>query len=452
MVDKRKKRGKKSAAKGKGKKGSRRRTSLGKSSRKNRQKRVTGKSWLSIPSGISLFKEEAGKTHILDIIPYVVDDIKSHPDKNDIPEDIWWKMPYLVHFGIGPDDSAALCPRTFGKKCPICELRDSINSDPDGDEEEAKDLRPKKRTLYAVRELKGKKKKPGEVKLWDISDYNFLDQLDEELDNLPEEYEDFMGLEDGYSLKIRFKKESFGGNPFAQANRIDFLERPDIDEDILDDVPALDSVLKCLSYDDLAEMLDDEEDEDGGSKSKKKKGKKGGKKKSKGPREWEDLEEMDIDDLTDVLLKSGLDEEDFEEEAEDEDDLREFAAEHFGIDIPEEEDDPEDEDPEEDEDGDPEDEGDPDIDQDFDDWEWDDLAELDEDDLMELVDTYDMAINLDDMEDEDELRREVASLIGIEPPKPKKKKGAKKRSSSKGKSGKKGKSGSKGKKTGKRKK
>lgn len=54
-----------------------------------------------------------------------------------------------VHYGIGADNSAYLCPnKMFGKRCPICEARDRANAK--GDKDYADKLKPNKRVLAYV--------------------------------------------------------------------------------------------------------------------------------------------------------------------------------------------------------------------------------------------------------------------------------------------------------------
>lgn len=323
---------------------------------KNRQRRKKGRKWLNIPTGVQQFKEEAGKRVNLDILPYVVSDPSKHPDKKDIPDDIWWKFPYMVHRSVGPDNDDIICPGTLGKPCPMCEERQAIYDDVDADNEDAKDLKASRRTLYAVRQLKGRKKTESDVMIWDISDYCFLEQLDIELEDSPEEYEDFAAPEGGYTLKIRFIEKKIGKDvAFPMAQRVDFEERDDIEDEFIDEeVPCLDDIISVPSYEEaralyLGEEIEDEaEDEDSGGgksskKSNKKSGKKSGKKSEKKEKkksepdpepdpelDWDELKDMDEDDLVDYAEDNDIE----LDEDMDEDDIRKAIAKDLDIEIP----------------------------------------------------------------------------------------------------------------------
>lgn len=318
---------------------------------KNRQRRKKGRKWLNIPTGVQQFKEEAGKRVNLDILPYVVSDPSKHPDKKDIPDDIWWKFPYMVHRSVGPDNDDIICPGTLGKPCPMCEERQAIYDDVDADNEDAKDLKASRRTLYAVRQLKGRKKTESDVMIWDISDYCFLEQLDIELEDSPEEYEDFAAPEGGYTLKIRFIEKKIGKDvAFPMAQRVDFEERDDIEDEFIDEeVPCLDNIISIPSYEEaralyLGEEIEDEDEDSGGEesskKSNKKSGKKSGKKSEKKKSEpdpepdpeldWDELKDMDEDDLVDYAEDNDIE----LDEDMDEDDIRKAIAKDLDIEIP----------------------------------------------------------------------------------------------------------------------
>lgn len=234
-----------------------------------------GPSYLILPEGVELFDPEADKSYKLDILPYVVTD-KKHLDPQAKVGELWYKKPIKIHYGVGADEIAILCPRTFGKSSPICEERNKVANDPDGDDETAKALKAKDRVLYCIRPLNGKQK--DKICIWDISYYNFQELLDEELnDDDNEEYRGFPEPEDGYTLKVRFKEKKFGKNTFLRANKINFVEREDLDEEILEKVVNLDEILVLKSYDQIKKLfleLDDEDEDDEPDEKPKRKPKK----------------------------------------------------------------------------------------------------------------------------------------------------------------------------------
>jgi hypothetical protein len=233
-----------------------------------RQKRE-GKSYgyLLLPKDVSIFKEEAtsGRARIeVDILPYLVS-ASNHPDKEEGAEkgEYWYRRPYWVHYGVGAENKTMVCPKTFGKPCPICEYRQKQFSDPDIGKEDIIS-KPQQKNIYAVIVLNHKDYEKDKIYLWDIAQGNFQSTLIDDLAERPE-LEIFPNLEDGLTLSIRFNEETFNRSKFAQAGRIDYVERDySYPETILDGVPQLDEVLKVYSYKEIetAFLELDEEDVD----------------------------------------------------------------------------------------------------------------------------------------------------------------------------------------------
>ena len=236
-----------------------------------RQKR-SGASYgyLNLPKGVNVFSPKPGsKNVLLDFLPYIVSDPK-HPDKDEkngiaLVDSLWYKRPFLTHRNIGADNDAVVCLNSVKKPCPICEHMAKMKVKEDVDKDDIKALKPSKRNLYVIVPLNSK---DHEVKphVFDISQYLFQELLNEELED-NEDYEVFPDIEEGLTLKLRFDSTTIAASkPFAEAGRIDFLERDETyDESILDEVPDLDTLLNILSYDELNnKFLELEDEEDGG--------------------------------------------------------------------------------------------------------------------------------------------------------------------------------------------
>jgi hypothetical protein len=327
------------------KKAGKKKARFGKKSREWRKNKGSGGSnYLNaLPDGIEFFKPKGGKKYTFDILPYVVKNPELHPAHEAINEDgLFWCLPYRLHKNVGPNDLLVVCPKSVGRACCICDERAEIYNDPDRDDDEAKPLNSSARTLFAIKMLKGPEK--GNIMIMDISDFCFMEALEEELDDLPEEYEDFACLEDGFSLEVRFKEESFGTIKFAKASKVSFIERKkDYDESILDEVPCLDDLItwptsekmEKLFYGADPEETNDDDDED--EKPKNKKAKKTRDEESDDDEdvdvelEWDDLVEMDKDDLLEVIENEEIDIDEDEAEDADEDELRDFVAQEMGI-------------------------------------------------------------------------------------------------------------------------
>jgi hypothetical protein len=357
------------------KKASKKKARFGKKSREWRKnKSSSGSNYLNaLPDGFEFFNPKGGKKYTFDILPYVVKNPKQHPAAEAINEDgLFWCLPYRLHRNIGPNDLAVICPKSIGKPCCVCDERSEIYDDPDRDDDEAKALNSSPRCLFVVKILKGPEK--GEIKIFDISDFCFLDAVNEELDDLPEEYEDFACLEDGYSLEVRFKEEKIGKTPFPKASKVSFIERKkDYDEDILEEVPCLDDLITWTTPEKMERLF---YGDDPGEVEEEEKNKKKTKKRIHKDKEPDEPEEVDDDD------------DDEEEEAE--------------LDL-----------------------------------EWDDLLEMEKEELLEVIENEDIDIDEDEAEDadEDELRDFIAQEMGIKKPikskKVKKKKGKKEKKTTK---------------------
>jgi len=233
------------------------------------QKQGTSYGHLMLPKGVGVFSPEPGSRVKLDFMLYEVSEAK-HPDRNDEAEiavvgSLWYKRPYSLHRNIGADNNTYVCPRSIGKKCPICEAL-ALRKKKGAEKEETDPLKPSQRNLYVVIP-KGVKKFEEKPHIFDISQYNFQNLLNEELEE-DNSNGTFPELEGGKSLKVRFDSKTIGGSQaFAQASRIDFEDRDeDYDETILEEVPNLDEVLKILSYKELeSKFLEVDDEDEGGS-------------------------------------------------------------------------------------------------------------------------------------------------------------------------------------------
>ena len=215
--------------------------------------------YLILPSGIKLFTPETKKSTTLDFLPYIVTDPK-HLDRNEkdgvaLVDSPWYKKPFLVHKNVGVDKIDIVCPRTFGKKCPICEHFSKRQEEGADWETELKLLKPSERVLYAVVVLDSKKYDPELIYIFDISYHLFQKLLKTELEE-DDSREIFPSLEDGLSLKVRFDEEKYKKWSFAKASKISFEPRDvQYDSELINDVPNLDECLKLLSYDEIHQMF-----------------------------------------------------------------------------------------------------------------------------------------------------------------------------------------------------
>lgn len=216
-------------------------------------------SYLDLPEGVLQFNEIPGSSIELDFLPYEVTD-GHHPDRNEDDEvaikgSLWYKRPFKVHRNVGAGDQSRtiVCPSSFGEPCPICEYRAEKRKG-GADPEELRGMNYSFRNLYIVVPVnvgeydKYKDLKEGQFYIWDIAQGNFQKALNEDLQEDPD-YGVFPDLEEGLTLKIRFSAEEIFKVEYAKTSKIRYLERDKpYKEDILDEVPNLDEVLKVLPY------------------------------------------------------------------------------------------------------------------------------------------------------------------------------------------------------------
>ena len=212
---------------------------------------------------VTFYKPVEGKNRI-NIIPYEIK-TKNHPlvKKGEFEiGDKDYVMDFYIHKSVGPTETSVLCLKsTYGKPCPVCELRAKLRKD--GKEDEAKALKPSRRVAYNVEDLK----EPGKVKIFETSDFLFEKELiDEARDDEENGFVDFADPEEGKEIKFRASKVSQGGFEFLEFKSFGFEDRDEeISSKLLKQAISFDEIMNVPTYDDVEKILygaDDSEDED----------------------------------------------------------------------------------------------------------------------------------------------------------------------------------------------
>ena len=201
----------------------------------------------NLEEGTKFYTPKKGSRSI-DILPYEVT-VKNHPEQKK--GELWYERTIFVHYNIGIDDKSILCPKTIGKPCPICEEMALMKKDKKADEDDVKALKPKERQIFNVRDPE----EPDELMIFESSYFTFGQQLEEEIREGKDDWAGFADLEGGYTLKVRFGEKKLGKNSFLTASRIDFEERDDLDEDILEEVQDLDKILNVMNYEAIEKIF-----------------------------------------------------------------------------------------------------------------------------------------------------------------------------------------------------
>jgi len=237
------------------------------SNAKQQKEKSSSYGYLNLPKGVRVFSmKKKTRSIFLDILPYEVTDEKHldryDPEERAVPGTLWYKKPFKVHRGVGADDQTVVCRGTIKKKCPICEyVAERLKAGAAWDD--MKDSTAKDRNLYIVQPINSDEHEE-ELYIWDISQYLFQNELNDQLEE-NEENGVFPDLEEGKTLEVKFKWKKFGKNYFSETRDISFEDRDEAyDESILDEVPNLDEVLQIMTYQEMHDLYFemDEADED----------------------------------------------------------------------------------------------------------------------------------------------------------------------------------------------
>ena len=243
---------------------------------------------INAPDGVTFLKFKKGNYKI-DILPYTIS-VDNHPEAKKGEQ--WFQRTYYIHFNVGADNKAVICPKTIKKPCPICEhVKELYGTDTEENIALAKEIKAKERELYNVIDLNDEDKG---VQILDMSYFLFGKVLDEEIYEGEDELGDFAELSGGKTLNISFRTRKLGANEFVEVRKIDFEDRDDYEESILKDTHDLDAMFVIKDYKELQKELygldDDDEEEDEPEEEKPVK-KSSSKKKKPAPVEEEDEDE-----------------------------------------------------------------------------------------------------------------------------------------------------------------
>lgn len=223
--------------------------------------------WKKIDTEISFFSPVEGRNRI-NIIPYEIK-TKNHPlvKRGEFEiGDLDYVLDFFVHRNVGPSESSVVCLKnTFGKPCPICEQSALLRKQ--GKEQEANELKPSRRVIYNVQDLK----EPEKVKVFETSHFLFEKELIDESRDEEGGFVDFADPTDGKEIKFRCQEVQKGSMKFKEYKSFSFEDRDEeIDDELLEQAVSFDEVIRIPTYDEVQKILFGEEDEIEESPKKKK--------------------------------------------------------------------------------------------------------------------------------------------------------------------------------------
>jgi len=223
----------------------------------NEESARSGSNYLRVPEGLKFFSPKAEK-YRLDFMAFIAG--KHNPNAEE--GEPHYERTFYIHRNIGPNQEWHLCAaKSLNRPCPICEDRARMMKDPQSEEDVIKELAPKKRQLFLVRDLS----EPGDLLLWEMSFHLFGKQLIKEIASADEDegLDYFADPEEGQTVRVMFEQSDMG--KWFEASSIRFTERKtQYSYDDLDENPCLDEMLLETSYEKLKHLyLEIEEDDDG---------------------------------------------------------------------------------------------------------------------------------------------------------------------------------------------
>jgi hypothetical protein len=222
----------------------------------------------------------------LDIIPYTIK-TKKHPlvaeGKASVGDehfilDVW------IHQNVGPKKRTLICPRDYGKTCPICDHISATQSATGRDSTESKALSKlwrKHKAVYFVVDPE----EPGQLRLFETSFKNFQDELQKKASRAgKKDGLEFIpyGERDGCTVNfyVEMVKNEAITNPYPEFKDFEFTSRKKgtYDDEFFDSVPSLDELMITYTTDEVQKFLDGEssdDDEDDEEEAEEKPAKKG---------------------------------------------------------------------------------------------------------------------------------------------------------------------------------
>lgn len=191
--------------------------------------------YLRLPKELTLWQPEGAKVYPINFVPYVIES-ENHPDRKTnaqgveeyVSGDVWYRHPYKIHARVGPNREDVVCPTSWNNPCPICEFVQELFNEYEANRKAISNTRAKEQSLYLIQNPKDK----DELSVFPYSMFKFGDFLDNEIRSTLAENRFFFECgSNGRRVDARLATATHEGRAFLKCERIDFFDRPEIDEE-----------------------------------------------------------------------------------------------------------------------------------------------------------------------------------------------------------------------------
>ena len=279
--------------------------------------------------------------HMINIIPYIAGENNPNQQKGYAAHvlDVW------VHQRVGPSGTSHVCLlKNFKQPCPICDLQREMRKE-GYDEEDIKNLQPKRRTIYNVVVLDTLEEESKGIQIWEVAHW-FMEKHLVQLAKNPKGGGFILFQCPDTGKSIAWTIENPGGTNINYTGHR-FIDRDtEVTDDQLESAHILDEIIHIPSYEELLEVAKSI-NEDAGSEEDEEVAEEKPKRTRKAKAKPEPEPEEDDDEEDDDELPWGDDEDDDEEEDDE-------LYEDYDEDDDEEADDEEDEEEDDEEEPEPE--------------------------------------------------------------------------------------------------
>ena len=207
---------------------------------------------------------KAEEINIIDFLPFIVTQnwYKDLRTKSGLTTGLdvgdWdYKLEIPVHQNVGENNEVLICNRlAFGNRCPDCETMFEEYEKEKPDKEAARKLSPSWRVYYNLYDY-------SEVSNPDNVDVSILENvafgnLEKAVLAKADEGEEvvlYSDIEEGKTVKVKGREESFGGNKYVAVlneDYVEFVDRDPYNETIVEKTVSFDALVRLCTYEEFS--------------------------------------------------------------------------------------------------------------------------------------------------------------------------------------------------------